>query len=89
MILTNPVIFQILYGVRYLYFEHVQIANRDIKPSTVYWTPSGRAQIIDFGIAFQPSEDGAEKAKELWPESTERMYFEVSTVDGVRDIISR
>lgn len=63
----------------YLHNEHVQIAHRDIKPGNVLLTPSGCAQLIDFGIAFHVGEDRAAKVRDLWPESATRMYFEVST----------
>lgn len=79
VVLAKSIIFQVLCGVSYLHSEHVQIAHRDIKPSNVLLTPSGRAQLIDFGIAFPLGEDRAAKARDLWPESAERMYFEVST----------
>lgn len=79
IILAKSVIFQVICGVSYLHSEHVQIAHRDVKPSNILLTPSGCAQLIDFGIAFRMGEDRAAKTNDLWPESTERMYFEVST----------
>jgi serine/threonine protein kinase len=79
VVLAKSIIFQVLCGVSYLHGEHVQIAHRDIKPSNVLLTPSGCAQLIDFGIAFRVGEDRAAKARDLWPESAARMYFEVST----------
>ncbi|KAG8219241.1 kinase-like protein [Butyriboletus roseoflavus] len=79
VILAKSILFQILCGVSYLHSEHVQIAHRDIKPGNVLLTASGCAQLIDFGIAFRVGEDGAAKARDLWPESATRMYFEVST----------
>lgn len=78
-VLAKSIIFQVLYGVSYLHCEHIQIAHRDIKPSNVLLTPSGCAQLIDFGIAFPAGEDSAAKAADLWPEFAGRMYFEVST----------
>lgn len=79
VVLAKSIIFQVLSGVSYLHSEHVQIAHRDIKPSNVLLTPSGCVKLIDFGIAFRVGEDDAAKARDLWPESTARMYFEVST----------
>ncbi|KAF8435763.1 kinase-like domain-containing protein [Boletus edulis BED1] len=79
VVLAKSIIFQVLCGMSYLHSEHVQIAHRDVKPSNVLLTPMGCAQIIDFGIAFHVGEDRASKAKDLWPEYTARMYFEVST----------
>lgn len=79
VVLAKSIIFQVLCGVSYLHSEHVQIAHRDIKPTNVLLTQSGRVQLIDFGIAFPVAEEGAAKARDLWPESVARMYFEVST----------
>ncbi|KAH0837776.1 kinase-like domain-containing protein [Lanmaoa asiatica] len=79
VILAKSILFQILCGVSYLHSEHVEIAHRDIKPGNVLLTASGCAQLIDFGIAFRVGEDAAAKSRDLWPESTARMYFEVST----------
>lgn len=79
VVLAKSIIFQVLSGVSYLHNEHVQIAHRDIKPGNVLLTPSGCAQLIDFGIAFHVGEDRAAKVRDLWPESATRMYFEVST----------
>ena len=78
VVLSKSIVFQVLCGVSYLHSE-LQIAHRDIKPSNVLLTPSGCAQLIDFGIAFRVGEDRAAKARDLWPESAARMYFEVST----------
>ena len=79
VVLTKSILFQILCGVNYLHSEHLQIAHRDIKPGNVLLTASGCAQLIDFGIAFRVGEGDAAKARDLWPESATRMYFEVST----------
>ncbi|KAG9313846.1 kinase-like protein [Chiua virens] len=79
VVLAKSIIFQVLSGVSYLHSEHVQIAHRDIKPSNILMTLSGCARLIDFGIAFCADEETTAKAKDLWPESIARMYFEVST----------
>ncbi|KAG1801882.1 hypothetical protein EV424DRAFT_397289 [Suillus variegatus] len=42
-------------------------------------TSSGRVQLIDFGISWKEGEDLAAKKNDLWVETPEKMYFEVST----------
>jgi serine/threonine protein kinase len=70
--------FQVLSGVTFLH-ETARIAHRDIKPSNILLTLSGRVQLIDFGISWKEEEDLAANNDDLWPETPEKMYFEVST----------
>lgn len=70
--------FQILSGVTFLH-DTAKIAHRDIKPSNVLVTLSGRVQLIDFGISWKEGEDLDAKKNDLWVETPEQMYFEVST----------
>ncbi|KIJ66610.1 hypothetical protein HYDPIDRAFT_26943 [Hydnomerulius pinastri MD-312] len=79
VVLAKSIIFQVLCAVSYLHTERIQIAHRDIKPSNILLTASGRVQLIDFGIAFGVGEEARAKNGDLWPESADRMYFEVST----------
>ncbi|KAG2032990.1 kinase-like domain-containing protein [Suillus americanus] len=78
ILLAKSLMFQILSGVTFLH-ETAKIAHRDIKPSNILLTLSGRVQLIDFGISWKEGEDLAAKKNDLWVETPEEMYFEVST----------
>ncbi|KAE9407956.1 kinase-like protein [Gymnopus androsaceus JB14] len=68
---------QIINAVAYLHVH--QIAHRDLKPANVLLTSTGRVVVIDFGIAWNGSDEEDAKKSDLWPEQKDKMYFEVST----------
>jgi serine/threonine protein kinase len=71
--------FQIIAALRYLHSEG--IAHRDVKPDNVLIDDIGYIKLIDFGISWEDPKRvlPEEKRDDLWPESPETMYFEVST----------
>lgn len=77
--LTRSILFQILCALAYLHDPARQIAHRDIKPNNILLTADGCVKVIDFGIAWEGSDDEDRKRDDIWPEYSSRMYFEVST----------
>ncbi|KAF7436081.1 hypothetical protein PC9H_002907 [Pleurotus ostreatus] len=77
IILTKSLIFQLITALAYLNAK--KIAHRDIKPSNVLITPEGCVKLIDFGISYRRGEREYEYQDDLWPESKDKLYFEVST----------
>ena len=75
---ARAIMAQVLFALAYLHDEQ-RVAHRDIKPANVLLTAEGVVQMIDFGIARREGEGEEETKEDLWPEPTERMYFEVST----------
>ncbi|KAF9078777.1 kinase-like domain-containing protein [Rhodocollybia butyracea] len=73
--LTRSIMTQILHAVGYLHAQ--SISHRDIKPANVLLTLTGSVTLIDFGISWDGSED--DRNDDMWPETKDRMYFEVST----------
>lgn len=77
--------YQVLSALAYLHDGRRKIAHRDIKPNNILLTPEGCVKLIDFGIVWkEPGGDDADDElaandRHMWPESRERMYFEVST----------
>ncbi len=46
-----PIILQALHIIKYLHSQNPPIVYRDLKPSNIMLSPSGRVRLIDFGIA--------------------------------------
>lgn len=78
-VLAKSIMYQILSALAYLHDPARSIAHRDIKPNNILLTAEGCVKLIDFGVAWKHGEDLATRKGELWPEFSEKMYFEVST----------
>ena len=82
-LIAKSIAFQTLCALAFLHDEQRQIAHRDIKPANVMLTKEGCVKLIDFGVSFQGTQEPAHgepgKRADLWPETKERLYFEVST----------
>lgn len=78
-LLAKSIMYQILSAVAYLHDSAQSIAHRDIKPNNILLTAEGCVKLIDFGVAWKEGEELASKKSDLWPEVTEKMYFELAT----------
>ncbi|EIW87347.1 kinase-like protein [Coniophora puteana RWD-64-598 SS2] len=78
VVLARSLIFQLCAALAYLHDE-VKIAHRDVKPHNIMMDANGKVVLIDFGIAYPEDEDASAKGSDLWPETKDKMYFEVST----------
>lgn len=77
--IAKSIMRQILCAVAYLHSDSRRIAHRDIKPGNILLTKEGCVKLIDFGVSFCEKEDESVKENDLWPETSDRLYFEVST----------
>ncbi|PPR02363.1 hypothetical protein CVT24_011707 [Panaeolus cyanescens] len=77
--LAKSIMRQIICAVAYLHSDSRRIAHRDIKPGNIMLTKDGCVKLIDFGVSFCEKEDEAAKEHDLWPETSNKLYFEVST----------
>jgi cell division cycle 2-like len=85
--LTKSIVFQILRAIGFLHAQVPPIAHRDINPTNFLFTHHGVLQLVDFGIAWDPSlsetsfrivgEDSSEEPE--WEESPEDMCSQVAT----------
>lgn len=78
-IISKGIIIQVLSALAFLHHECRQIAHRDLKPQNMMITQEGCVKLIDFGVAYQDDKFDLDKRLDLWPEYTDRLYFEVST----------
>ena len=76
IVISKSLIFQVLCAVAFLHDR--RIAHRDIKPGNIMLSKEGCVKLIDFGVSSK-NEPDTEKTHDLWPESQNRLYFEVST----------
>jgi len=74
-VVAKSVIYQVISGVAYLHSTERRIAHRDIKPRNILLDTSGKAVLIDFGVAYSPTAG----PRDVWPEPEGKMYFEVGS----------
>ena len=78
IVIAKSLMFQVLCAVAFLHDATRKVAHRDIKPRNIMLSREGCVKLIDFGISSK-NEPDTEKIHDLWPESQNRLYFEVST----------
>lgn len=76
--ISKSLMFQVLCAVAFLHDTTRRIAHRDIKPRNIMLSKEGCVKLIDFGISWK-NEPDTEKIHDIWPESQNNLYFEVST----------
>ena len=78
IVIAKSLMFQVLCAVAFLHDNARKVAHRDIKPGNIMLSKEGYVKLIDFGISSK-NEPDSEKIHDLWPETQNRLYFEVST----------
>lgn len=78
-IILQSIVFQVLSALAFLHHESRQMAHRDLKPQNIMFTEEGCVKLIDFGVSYQHDELDLDKSHDIWPEYSNRLYFEVST----------
>jgi hypothetical protein len=78
IVIAKSLMFQVLCAVAFLHDTARKVAHRDIKPGNIMFSKEGCVKLIDFGISSK-NEPDSEKVHDIWPESQNNLYFEVST----------
>jgi hypothetical protein len=78
-IVLESMVYQMLSAVAFLHDPANSVAHRDIKPGNFLVTPAGCIKLIDLGVAYELVSKPEESNSDLWPESPDSLYTQVST----------
>jgi formylglycine-generating enzyme required for sulfatase activity len=85
-----PWLFQVCDALEYLHNQQPPVIHRDIKPANIKITPSGKAMLVDFGIAklFDPSLKTTIGARACTPGYSPPEQYGSGTTDAQSDIFA-
>lgn len=83
-----PWIEQVCDALEYLHGQNPPIIHRDIKPANIKITPSGKAMLVDFGIAkqFQPGQETMAAARAVTPGFSPPEQYGSARTDARSDV---